>query len=393
MKKLACALSLVALWALVTLGATPGAFARSSAPAQTTFVRACASAQVDYASCMAILAVNSQFHPNSGGPAGYHPADLQSAYNLPSASQGNGQTVAIVDAYDDPNAEADLGVYRSTFGLPPCTTGNGCFKKVNQKGQQGNYPTPDHGWSAEISLDLDMVSAICPNCHILLVEANNNHFKNLGISVNTAVKLGANAVSNSYGGPEAKKEIRFQSNYYNHPGVAITASSGDSGYGSSAPAAFNTLTAVGGTHLTRGGGSRGWTETAWSRAGSGCSKFISKPSWQTDPDCSNRTISDVSAVADPATGVSVYDTYQAPGWQVYGGTSVSSPIVASVYALAGNEGSINYGSYPYLNGNYKTNLYDVTSGSNGNCGNYICNAGTGYDGPTGLGTPNGTGAF
>src|SRR6266436_1267855 len=342
---------------------------------------------------MAILAVNSQFHPNSGGPAGYHPADLQSAYNLPSASQGNGQTVAIVDAFDDPNAEADLGVYRSTFGLPACTTGNGCFKKVNQKGQQGNYPVPNAGWAAEISLDLDMTSAICPNCHILLVEANNNHFKNLGVSVNTAVKLGANAVSNSYGGPEAKKEIGFQSKYFNHPGVAITASSGDSGYGSSAPAAFNTLTAVGGTHLTRGGGGRGWSETAWSGAGSGCSKFISKPAWQTDPDCSNRTISDVSAVADPATGVSAYDTFQAPGWQVYGGTSVSSPIIASVYALAGNEGSINYGSYPYLNGNYNTNLYDVVSGSNGNCGNYICNAGPGYDGPTGLGTPNGTGAF
>src|SRR5258706_9250290 len=303
---------------------------------------------------MAILALTSQSPPNAGARAAYHPADLQSAYNLPSGSQGKGQTVGIVDAFDDPNAEADLGVYRSTFGLPACTTGNGCFKKVNQKGQQGNYPARDAGWSAEISLYFDMVSAICPNCHILLVEANNNHFKNLGVSVNTAVKLGANAVSNSYGGPEAKKEISFQSKYFNHPGVAITASSGDSGYGSSAPAAFNTLTAVGGTHLTRGGGSRGWSETAWSGAGSGCSKFISKPSWQKDPSCSNRTISDVSAVADPATGVSVYDTYQAPGWQVYGGTSVSSPIIGSVFVLAGNEGSINYGLYPYFYGNYNT---------------------------------------
>ncbi|HZU65724.1 MAG TPA: S53 family peptidase [Ktedonobacteraceae bacterium] len=392
MKKLACTLSFIALWALVSLGATPGALAKSSAPAATPYVHVCASAPLDYASCMAILAVNSQFRPDSG-PAGYHPADLQSAYNLPSASQGNGQTVAIVDAFDDPNAEADLGVYRSTFGLPACTTGNGCFKKVNQQGQQGNYPTPNAGWAAEISLDLDMVSAICPNCHILLVEADNNHFRNLGKSVNEAVKLGANAVSNSYSGNEAKKEIKIQANDYNHPGVAITASSGDSGYGTGAPAVFNTLTAIGGTHLTRGGGSRGWSETAWSGSGSGCSKYISKPSWQTDPDCSNRTVSDVSADADPATGVSVYDTFQAPGWQVYGGTSVSSPIIASVYALAGNEGSINYGSYPYLNYNYSTNMNDVTSGSNGNCGNYICNAGPGYDGPTGLGTPEGTGAF
>jgi subtilase family serine protease len=393
LKKFACALSLVALWALVTLGVTPGAFAKSSAPAQTTFVHVCASAQVDYTSCMAILALNSQFHPNSGGPAGYHPADLQSAYNLPSASQGNGQTVGIVDAFDDPNAEADLGVYRSTFGLPACTTGNGCFKKVNQKGQQSNYPTPNSSWAAEISLDLDMVSAICPNCHILLVEANNNMFRSLGVAVNTAVSLGANAISNSYSGSEAKRELKIEAKDFNHPGVAITASSGDSGYGTGSPAVFNTLTAVGGTALTRGDGSRGWSETAWSGAGSGCSKFISKPSWQTDPDCSNRTVSDVSAVAAPSTGVSVYDTYSAPGWQVYGGTSVSSPIIGSVYALAGNEGSINYGSYPYLNFNYKTNMNDVTSGSNGNCGNYICNAGPGYDGPTGLGTPEGTGAF
>lgn len=338
---------------------------------------------------MAIQAVASQFRPNSGGPAGYHPADLQSAYKLPSSSAGSGQTVAIVDAYDDPNAEADLGVYRSTFGLPACTTGNGCFKKVDETGGT-HYPSPNSGWGQEISLDLDMASAICPNCHILLVEATSASFKDLGTSVNTAVSLGANAVSNSYGGSESSNEGNIQQLYYTHPGVAITASSGDGGYGVSSPAAFNTVTAVGGTSLRHSTNARGWNETVWSGAGSGCSQFISKPSWQKDPSCSNRTVADVSAVADPNTGVAVYDTFQQPGWLVFGGTSVSSPIIASVFALAGNESSINPG-YPY---SHTSGLFDVVKGSNGSCGrSYLCTGKKGYDGPSGLGTPNGTSAF
>lgn len=363
--------------------------AASPVAVQPSFRHVCAAAAPGSASCLAILAINTSFRPNSGGPAGYHPADLQSAYNLPSATAGTGQTIAIVDAYDDPKAEADLAVYRKTFGLSACTTANGCFKKVNQTGGT-TPPKSNASWAQEISLDLDMVSAICPNCKILLVEGTSPTFKNLGVSVNTAVKLGANAVSNSYGGSESSTEQSY-AKYYNHAGVAITASSGDSGYGTQVPAAYNTLTAVGGTSLTHATGTRGWNETVWSGAGSGCSAYISKPTWQTDPSCARRTIADVSAVADPNTGVAVYDTFGGSGgWLVFGGTSVASPIIASVYGLAGNASSINSG-YPY---SHVTSLFDVTSGSNGSCGgSYLCTGKPGYDGPSGLGTPNGAGAF
>ena len=258
---------------------------------------------------------------------------------------------------------------------------------MNQSGGH-KYPSPNAGWAEEISLDLDMVSAVCPKCHMLLVEANNASFGNLGKAVNEAVKLGAKAISNSYGGSEFSGETSYAS-YYAHAGVAITASAGDSGYGTQIPAAFNTLTAVGGTSLTSSGSS--WAETVWNGTGSGCSSFISKPNWQKDPGCSNRTIADVSAVADPNTGVAVYDSYRASGWLVFGGTSVSSPIIASAYALAGNESTINSG-YPYTQ--TTNNFNDVTQGSNGSCGgSYLCTAATGYDGPTGLGTPKGVGGF
>jgi subtilase family serine protease len=302
--------------------------------------------------------------------------------------------VAIVDAFDDPSAESDLATYRAQFGLSACTTANVCFKKVNQLGQQGNYPPTDIGWAEEISLDIDMVSAICPNCHILLVEANDNSFANLGASVNEAAALGANEISNSYGGGEFSGEASDQS--YNHPGIMITASSGDSGFGSQYPAASPYVTAVGGTHLTRASNGRGWSETAWSGAGSGCSAFIAQPSWQsTVPNitnnCSKRAIADVSAVADPNTGVDVYDTFGVSGWLVFGGTSVAAPVVASLYALAGNGNSITYGSFSY---SHTSSLFDVTSGSNGSCGGTpLCTATTGWDGPTGNGTPNGSGGF
>jgi subtilase family serine protease len=336
-------------------------------------------------------------HANGAGPAttpsGFGPADLQSAYfglNPVSATAGTGQTVAIVDAYNDPNAESDLSVYRSQYGLGPCTTLGGCFQKVNQSGGT-SYPRGNSGWAQEISLDLDMVSAICPNCHILLVEASSNSFTNLGTAENYAAAH-ANAVSNSYGGSEFSEETKVDTLYYNHPGIAITASSGDNGYGVEYPAASQFVTAVGGTTLTKAENARGWSETAWTGAGSGCSAWESKPSWQKDLSCSKRTVADVSADANPNTGVAVYDTYHTSGWLVFGGTSVSSPIVASVYALAGNAASVNYGSFPYSSPT--GSLFDVTSGSNGSCGgSYLCTAGVGYDGPTGLGTPNGTGGF
>jgi subtilase family serine protease len=344
--------------------------------------------------CLSVVRTDVKGHvgPMSPGatPSGLGPSDLKDAYKLPS-SGGSGATVAIVDAQDDPNAESDLATYRSQYGLPACTTANGCFRKVDQNGGT-NYPTPDTGWAGEISLDVDMVSAACPSCHILLVEASTAGIDDLGTAVNTAVRLGARYVSNSYGAPEDSADPTRDSQYFNHPGVAITVSSGDSGYGVDYPAASQYVTAVGGTSLSRAANSRGWNETVWSGAGSGCSQYDAKPSWQADTGCGKRTVADVSAVADPKTGVAVYQTYGGNGWAVYGGTSVSAPIIASVYALAGTPASGSRPSqYPYQ---HTGNLFDVTSGSNGSCGpNYLCTAAAGYDGPTGLGTPNGTAAF
>ncbi|KOU53566.1 S53 family peptidase, partial [Streptomyces sp. WM6378] len=270
------------------------------------------------------------------------------------------------------------------------------FKKVDQNGGT-NYPTADSGWAGEISLDVDMVSAACPQCHILLVEANTANMNDLGAAVNRAVTMGAKFVSNSYGGSEDASDTTSDASYFNHPGVAITVSSGDSGYGVEYPAASQYVTAVGGTSLKKDSSTRGWSESVWGSssggdgAGSGCSAYDPKPSWQKDTGCAKRTVADVSAVADPATGLAVYDSYQASGWNVYGGTSASSPIIASVYALAGTPGaSSTPSSFPYA---HTGSLNDVTSGANGSCGNYLCKAGTGYDGPTGLGTPNGTAAF
>ncbi len=364
-------------------------------PAAAHGVNACARV-VHQAHCFAIVeaaTAANKVHPDASTPSGYFPADLRSAYALPSATAGSGQTVAIVDAFDDPSAEADMGVYRSQFGIAACTTANGCFRKVNQNGGT-NYPKKNGGWAQEISLDLDMVSAICPNCHIILVEASSASFVNLGKAVNEAAALGANAISNSYGGGDTSDTA---APYYNHPGIAVTASSGDGGFGVEFPASSRYVTAVGGTSLTRGGGTRGWTETVWNGAGSGCSTQNPALSGQAsfNTGCANRAVADVSAVADPNTGVAVYDSFASGGlvgWLVFGGTSVASPIIASVYALAGNASSIN-NNYPYTHDSAST-LNDVTSGSNGSCSpSQLCTARVGWDGPTGLGTPNGTGAF
>ncbi|SEC92848.1 Putative Ig domain-containing protein [Streptomyces misionensis] len=332
----------------------------------------------------------------AAAPSGLSPANLHSAYNLPTTG-GSGLTVAVVDAYNDPNAEADLATYRSQYGLSACTKANGCFKQVSQTGSTTSLPTNDSGWAGEEALDIDMVSAICPNCNIDLVEANSANDTDLGIAENEAVALGAKFVSNSWGGSEASSQTTEDSQYFKHPGVAITVSAGDSGYGAEYPATSQYVTAVGGTALTTSSNSRGWSESVWNTnstegTGSGCSAYDPKPSWQTDSGCSKRMEADVSAVADPATGVAVYDTYGGSGWAVYGGTSASSPIIAGVYALAGTPGSSDYpAKYPY---GHTGNLNDVTSGSNGSCTtSYFCKATTGYDGPTGWGTPNGTAAF
>jgi hypothetical protein len=343
------------------------------------------------------------------GPTGLGPSQIQSAYKL-SGLSGAGRTVAVVDAYNDPKAASDLATYRKAYGLPPCTTANGCFKQVNQSGATSPLPSGDYGWAEEESLDLDAISAACPTCNILLVEANSAQTSDLAAAENAAAKApGVVAISNSYGGSEASSERNTDASY-NHPGIAITVSSGDSGYGVEYPAASQYVTAVGGTTLTQAGNARGWSETTWSGAGSGCSAYEPKPSWQTDPGCARRTVADVSADADPNSGLGVYDTYNScgssslcdylielgavqglDGWAQVGGTSLSSPLTASVYALAGNTASVVYGSYPY---SHTGALFDVTSGSNGSCSPaYLCTAGPGYDGPTGLGTPNGAGAF
>ncbi len=381
-----------AVWA-GTAGASPGGAATSTAGTQTYVANCGQSAPRGQARCFAVHRSHSNQPATAAAtPSGYGPSDLQSAYNLPDG--GSGQTVAIVDAQDDPNAESDLATYRAQYGLPACTTANGCFTKLNQNGQQGSYPAPDSGWAGEISLDLDMVSATCPGCHITLVEADSASFADLGTAENTGASK-TDIVSNSYGGSDAS-DAQF-GRYYDHPGVAITASAGDSGYvGASYPASSSSVIAVGGTALTRNSNSRGWGETVWNDSsggtGSGCSAYNAAISGAAsfDTGCSKRAMNDVSAVADPETGVAVYDTYQAPGWQVYGGTSASAPIIAGVIGLAGNASSVTP-STPYSN---TGELFDVTSGSNGSCSpSQLCTARAGWDGPTGLGTPNGVGAF
>jgi subtilase family serine protease len=327
-------------------------------------------------------------------PVGYAPADLAAAYDLPSDSAGDGMTVAIIDAYDDPAAEADLATYRAQFQLPSCTTSNRCFRKVDQDGGT-SYPVVDEGWSQEISLDVDMVSAVCPRCHILLVEATSAAQSNLGRAVNTAVRLGADAVSNSYGGADASDSSYGR--YYHHPGVAITASAGDNGYGVSYPASSKWVTAVGGTTLRKSSrSSRGFSESAWDSSGSGCSDR-NTTTWQDTSmtGCSGRAVADIAAVADPATGVAVYDSLafeETSGWLTFGGTSAGAPIIAAAFALAGNTADVPDGSYVWMH--HTGGITDVRSGSNGSCPTERwCSAGYGWDGPTGWGTPNGVTAL
>lgn len=322
-------------------------------------------------------------------PSGYGPSDLIAAYSI---SGGTGTpTVAIIDAYGYANAEKDLAVYRAQYGLPACTTANGCFKKVDQNGGT-NYPRDDTGWSQESALDLDMVSAACPNCKIVLVEAKTNSFTNLMAAVTYAKSIpGVKAISNSYGGTDSTSLAAYDSTYSAN-NIAITASTGDSGYGAQFPATSPGVVAVGGTSLNHGGS--GYTESAWNGAGSGCGLGHAKPSWQngvTDA-CAGRMEADVSSVADPNTGVAVYGPVnrKSSGWMVFGGTSASAPFIGALFAR--RNGTIDAASSIY---SHTTALHDVTTGSNGSsCPvNYYCKAGAGYDGPTGLGTPNGLNAF
>jgi hypothetical protein len=379
--------TMVTLAVLAVLGAAVARMAPDASAGAVSTVDACGPAAPGFATCFAKIRVVPGTH--TAAQAGYGPADLTSAYAVPAG--GAGRTVAIVDAYGAPTVEADLAVYREAYGLPACTIANGCLRVVNQDGETSPLPPPDQGWAAETSLDVDMASAICPSCEILLVQATTNAIDDLAASVDTAARLGADSISNSYGSLEFAAQEQFEEHYH-HPGRPVVASAGDSGYGVSFPASSAYVTSAGGTKLVRDGS--GWSESVWSGTGSGCSAYVAKPSWQTDAHCPMRMLNDVAAVADPETGVAVYDTYSQPGWITLGGTSVSAPIIAAMYAMTDTTGTEG-GESPWLHhpaGAFR----DVTTGTNvpgisaATCGgDYLCTGTAGYDGPTGWGTPQG----
>jgi subtilase family serine protease len=382
--------------------------AHASQPAATaanTGSKAACSAVIAHGKLSCFALKRNGVHPKAASVSpnaipsgyGYGPSQLQSAYNLTSASaaNGSGRTVAVVDAYDYANAASDLAAYRSAAGLPAVPS----FKKINQNGATSPLPSaPPSGddWTVEAALDLDMASAICPLCNIVLVEANDDTSTGLYVANNAAASA-AGYISNSWGGAESSSDTSYNSQYFSHAaGIVTTVSAGDSDYGTSYPATSPNVVSVGGTNLTTSSNSRGWTESVWNTTtgsegtGSGCSAYEPQPSWQTSlglSGCSNRIDNDVAADADPATGVAVYDTSNGnTGWNEVGGTSASSPMVAAMFALAGNAGSSPANDI-YT---HTSNFYDVTSGNDGSCSPaYLCTAGTGYDGPTGIGTPNG----
>lgn len=373
--------------------------------AEGNFVQGCPQLTFGEARCMAWGLRNLALAPLSRAVdgttiKGYGPSQLQAAYGLTEdAKKDPGGTVAIVDAYGYPTLANDLAVYRKTFGLPKCDVASGCLQILNQDGNPSPLPSPPPsqqvGWLGEQAIDLAMVSANCPNCHIIMFEAATN----LATAEMSAARMHPNAISNSWGGAEYKGEKRGQFRLFYHPGIAITASSGDGGYGVIFPSSASTVTAVGGTALEVATNSRGYTETVWRGAGSGCSAYIAAPPWQVVIEqklrgCRNRITADVSYVASPATGVAAYESYEndeePPGWQVWGGTSVGSPAIAAIYALSQNTSGIP-AAIAYAQ---KQHLHDITSGSNGTCSKaYLCNGEKGYDGPTGMGTPHGIGAF
>lgn len=319
---------------------------------------------------------------------GLHPADIQSAYKLPSSTNGAGQTIAIVVPYNDPTVGSDLEIYRSKFGLPACTTRSGCLRFVAQDGSS-NLPGSNSGWAAEISVDLDMASASCPNCKLLVVEANDDTLSNLVAALDEAVTFKPTVISNSWSVPEAYAS-QSVSGPFSHSGVAVVAGSGDAGHAVSWPASEPSIVAVGGTTLTRANVPRGWTEAGWSEAGYGCSATFAKPSWQAQTQCGTRGVADISAVADPSTGVAIYNSQALGkgllasllvplvqgGWEVYGGTSVATPIVAGSIALAGNAAQLSTPEYIYL---HSGTLNPVAPGASAL--------------QAGLGSPNGTAAL
>jgi subtilase family serine protease len=330
----------------------------------------------------------------SSAPSGYGPSQLQAAYG---AKIDGAAVVAIVGAYGDPGIAADLDVYSRTFHLPaltacpPGAVRAGCFRVTDQRGGQ-RLPAADAGWATETALDVEAVHAMCPRCGIALVEADNASLPSLMAAVDQAVASGAQVVSMSWGGPESAAELSADQ-HFAPAGVEFMASSGDSGYGVSYPAASSFVTAVGGTTLQLGAHGRA-QETAWTGAGSGCSRYEPKPAWQTDRVCARRSVADLAADADPATGAAVYTSLsdQGAGWMVVGGTSLAAPLAAGLAAASKPVGRLAFMRNLYQSLG-STSLYDVSSGRNGRCASYLCAAGVGYDGPTGVGVPIGPGAL
>jgi Subtilase family len=393
-------------------GATAGVAARH--PAATPRA-ACPPVAPGYARCLTLYtpqtSVNRALAAEAAGPAGPAAAvapaatpqgwgakSIESAYKLPVGRSAR-PLVAIVDAFGDQKLATDLAVYRSQYHLPACTTASRCLRKVNERGKASPLPPTDPGWEIETTLDAAMVSAACPHCKILVVEATTNSIADLAAAEDTAVRLGATVVSDSWGGREDGFSLTF-AKHFSHRGHVIVVSTGDVGFtAASFPANLATVTAVGGTQLARAHNRRGWTEQVWNdprggAAGSGCSAYVAKPAWQHDRHCAMRTIADVSALA---FDVPIYNK-DTGGWITVEGTSAAAPLIAAVYALAGNAATVAPG-YPY---HHAKSLFDVTSGNNdwffgGNgasCGfDYLCVAKKGYDAPTGLGTPDGTAAF
>ncbi len=352
---------------------------------------ACPAVPYGEAQCAALIG----FEMARPEVTGWKPADIEAAYKLPSSSKGKGQVVAIVDAYNNPNVASDLAEYRSYFGLPKAK-----FFKYNQQGEQGHYPPGNSDWGFEIDLDVDMVSAACPNCTIYLIESKTNSLTNLGDADKEAVKLGATIVSNSWGCYQSG--CTWSTHDFDTKGVTFLAAAGDIGYGSFPPAQFATVISVGGTELSKKGET--YRERVWPDTSGGCAPNIPKPSWQDDPKCSTRTANDIAAVA---MNVAVYDTYEYnsyQGWFIAYGTSLATPIIASAFALAGNSTKQDGGKvfWTLSEKQRKSDTHSITTGTDDDCpaslkGTYLCTAGTGqfgsYSGPTGWGTPNGIGAF
>jgi subtilase family serine protease len=326
---------------------------------------ACAGSRIGQAQCGVLI------EPGGARPtyAGWSASQLEKAYNLPSSSEGKGQIVAVVDAYDNPDAANDFAKYRSGMGLPA-----GTLDKYNQEGSQSNYPSGSPGWGVETDLDVEMASASCPKCTVYLVEANSNSWSDIEAAETEAVKLGATIVSNSFSGSGAS------CSYFDMKGVEYLASAGDDGYGVYQPAACDSVVAVGGTELETASNKRGYTESPWSNSGGGCATGEKKPGWQRNSkyaeNCDGRQANDVSAVA---VGVAEYDSYDEGGWITIDGTSISSPFVAAIFGLAGNSTKQDGGRTFWVPLRHHRHLYEV--------------GGVRYGAAGGWGSPKGIGAF